>query len=240
MTVLDLIKLALRGAGVNGVGQAPSAEDVTDCFNLLQMMLSQWQVDRFLVFRTADVSCVTTGGSSYTVAPGAQFNTFRPDRIEACFVRWLNIANPQPDRMVQVLQSREDYDRIVLKSLTGTYAIPDVVFYDPVYPTGLLYPWPVPPAGQFELHITVKPALNAFSALTDTLNLPPEYLEAVYTNLAVRIRPAYQLPPDPSLTALARASLQRLMSANAAIAELTMPTTLQRPTRFNIWSGGVA
>jgi hypothetical protein len=237
MTVLDLIKLALRGAGVNGVGQNPQAEDLTDCLNLLNMMLSQWQVDRFLVYRTADVSCVSTGATSYTVGTGQQFNTFRPDRIEAAFIRYLTAGNPQPDRMLAVLQSREDYDRIISKGLTGAAAVSDVVFYDPTYPVGTLYPWPVPTSGLYEIHLTVKPSLSAFTVITDTINLPPEYLEAIYTNLAVRIRPAYQLPPDPQLNALARAALTRIMAANAQIASLTMPEALERRGRFNIYIG---
>ena len=82
MTPVDLIRLALRDSGVNGVGQTPNAEDNNDAFTHLNMMLAQWNRKRWLIYHTIDVSLVSTGALSYSVGAGGDFNTPRPDRVE--------------------------------------------------------------------------------------------------------------------------------------------------------------
>jgi hypothetical protein len=69
MTPLDLITLALKKAGVVGVGQTPEAEDTNDAFSDLNMMLGQWNRRRWLVYHLLDVAKVSTGAASYTVGP---------------------------------------------------------------------------------------------------------------------------------------------------------------------------
>lgn len=216
-----LIALALKLAGVIGEGQTASAEDTNDALALLQMMLSGWQQKRWLVYHLVDVPFVSTGAQSYTVGAGGNFNTLRPDMINAAYFRQLFNAGEQPvDYPFTIIPSREDYNRIALKEL-GTY--PQYMFYDASYPLGTLYCYPVPESGQFEIHLTIKENLGALTSLTQTINLPPEYQEAVLYNLAARLRPMYQLPPDPSVVALAVSSLENIRVANAQIPLLEIP-----------------
>jgi len=42
----DIIFLALRNAGVTGVGQTPAAEDANDSFVILNAMIGQWNLER--------------------------------------------------------------------------------------------------------------------------------------------------------------------------------------------------
>jgi len=48
-TAGDLIAFALRAGGIVGVGQTPAAEDSNDGLTMLNMLLSEWQVNRWLV-----------------------------------------------------------------------------------------------------------------------------------------------------------------------------------------------
>lgn len=233
ITALDLINLSLKQAGVLGVGQTALAEDINDAFLLLNMLLAQWQRKRWLVYTLADVTCQATGQVSYTVGPGEQFDCPRPDRIEYSFFR-NNVSSPgyPVDYPLSILQSREDYNSIAVKQL-GTW--PAYAYYDPKFPIGVFYPWPVPQS-IYQLFITIKTQLQSFTNLTDIVQLPPEYYMAILYNLSARLRPAYQLPPDPTVVALAAESLNVIRGANTQIPILRMPSQLRRGAGYNPFS----
>lgn len=235
-TPADIIKLVLKDVGVVGVGQTALAEDTNDAFDTMNMMIAQWNRKRWLIYHLLDVALVSTGAISYSIGTGGDFNTPRPDRLEdGCFFRQLITASSpnQIDYPLELLESREDYSRIGLKQLT---TIPQYIFYDAGYPLGTIYPWPVPQAVQYEVHLLVKAQITQFANLADTINLPPEYLAAIRYNLGARLRPMYQLPPDPSLVALATDSLNLIRQANAQVPRLRMPRGLGTGMKYNIYS----
>lgn len=233
---VQLIRLALRDAGVNGQGQQPNSEDTNDAFTHLNMMLAAWNRKRWLVYHLLDVPLVSTGALSYTIGPNGDFNVPRPDRIEAAFLRYLT-QNQQPDWPIKVLEAREDYNLIVSKTV-GT--VPYYLFYDSDFPVGTLYFYPVAAAGIYELHVTIKDELTQFADLTTPINLPPEYQEALLYNLAVRLRIAYQMGPDPTVIGLAKASLATIRGANTQIPRLIMPAGVgSAHGRYNIFNDSI-
>jgi hypothetical protein len=234
-TAADIIALALRHSGVIGVGQTAMAEDTNDAFALLNMMLSQWSRKRWLVYHLIDVFTTSTGALRYSIGAGGDFNTPRPDRIESAFARQIIPSGQNRiDYPLDLIQSREDYNLIALKTL-GTW--PSAVFYDSDYPLGYVYFWPLPQSGQFDLHLSLKQTLAQFANLADEINLPPEYIPTLFYNLAARLRPAYQMPPDPTITALAMDSLNVIRGANAQIPSLRMPNAVVGQGRsYNVYS----
>lgn len=229
---------ALRDAGIIGDGQVVQAKDINRAFNIANWLLAQWARKRWLVYHLIDVSFVSTGVESYTVGVGGNFNTPRPDRLEdGNFMRQLNTAPPnQIDYPLALISAREDYNRIRMKQM-GTW--PSVIFYDAAYPTGLVYPWPVPQASIYEIHILVKQPLTAFATLAQQLNLPPEYEPALSYSLQRRLRIAYRMPPDPEINELAQDALSTLRGANVQIPELRMPPAVIGQQRaYNVFSDG--
>jgi len=69
-TAGSIINLALKMAGVLGIGQTAQAEDANDALTVMNMMLAQWQRKRWLVYSLDDVSFAPTGATSYTVGVG--------------------------------------------------------------------------------------------------------------------------------------------------------------------------
>jgi len=234
----DIVRLALKDAGVIGIGQTANAEDTNDVFDTLNMMLAQWSIKRWLVYHLLDLSVVSTGAQTYTVGPGGDIDTGssqRPDRLEdGCYFRQLvSTSTPnQIDYPLILLESREDYSRIALKQLV-TFS--DYIFYDPVMPLGVIYPWPIPNSAYYEIHILIKDQLQQFTNLADDINLPNQYIAAMRYNLGVRIRPLYQLPPDQTLAALALTSLNVIKNSNAQIPRLRLPSGLGRGSRYNVY-----
>jgi hypothetical protein len=242
-TAQDMCYLALKNASLLGVGQTPLTEDLTDVFNLLNGMLGLWSRNRWLIWHLLDLACPTpqTTKREYSIGPGGDYDFPRPDRLEGAYFRQfvsgpgVNIGGGPVDFPLQLLQSMEDYSLIALKYLTTW---PQAVFYDAAFPYGQILPVPIPNVANSELHVLIKDTLNQFSTLTTSVYLPPEYYEAIWSNLAVRVAAAF---PGASITpltvGLAKASLQIIRKANAQVPRLRMMTALVRPPLYNIFSG---
>ena len=231
-TVNDLITDTLKLAGILGVGQTASAEDSTDAFKAINAMIAQWARRRWMVYHLIDVSFQATGAQSYTIGTGGDISATRPDQIDSAFVRLTNGGNAV-DYPLYIIASREDYNRIGMKSLNS---FPVAIFYDSNYPLGSVYIWPVPNS-TYQVHITMKAPLAAFGALSDTVSLPAEYEEALKMNLAIRLRVAYQLPGDAMLVTLAKVALNTIKNTNTQIAKMRMPNgLLGQSGRYNIYS----
>jgi len=235
-TPQDIVTLALKACGVLGVGQSALAEDNTDAFNTLCAMIGQWNAKRWLIYNLIDTAFTSTGAQSYTVGPGGNFNIPRATRLEAAFFRqFVAGASSQPvDYPLEILQSREDYNNIALKSLQSW---PEAIFMDTGYPLGTVYPVPIPQASIYELHLTFKNTLGTFTSLTQSINMPDEYIEALWTNLACRLPAIYPgATVSPITVALAKASLDTIRVANAQIPALWLPNLSNNKTKYNIFS----
>lgn len=211
-TANSLITQALKKSGVLGQGQVGSAEDFNDALLDLNQMLAQWRTQRWLVYRLADVSLVSTGAQTYTVGIGGDFNIQRPAQIASGFFRQLNpTAGPSGlvDFPMGIIRSREDYNLIALKQMPS---FPQLVYYDNTYPLGTLHVWPIV-STSFEIHIACLQDLEQIGSLTQIINLPPEYDAALMWNLAARLRPSYQLDPDKTVTAMAKVALNVIRNA---------------------------
>jgi hypothetical protein len=234
-TAAALILQAQKAAGIVGVGQSASGEDTADALFQLNAMIGQWNRKRWMIYHLIDTALTSTGAESYTVGPSGAFNIPRPDRLEGAYFRQLVSGSPNlVDYPLGILEAREDYSRIRLKTLTTW---PQVAFYDAAYPLGSLYVYPVPQAGLFEIHILTKDTISSITNLAETYNLPPEYDAALTWNLAVRLRSAYGLPPDPVKIGLAKDALNVIRNANAQVPRLRMPRGLRMSGGgYNIFS----
>src|SRR5262249_12788631 len=143
-------------------------------------LLVQWQRQRYLVYHLINFVVTSTGAQTYGVGLNQPFNINpRPDRIESAFLRLFNNAPPGNlfvDLPLDIIPAREDYDRIILKTL-GT--LPWRIFYDPTWPVGTLYPWPIPQATIYGIGVTFKEVLPRFASLQQQVVFPPEYEPAL-------------------------------------------------------------
>ncbi len=262
-TVQQVLFLALRMAGriTDAQSVADGSQDVNDAFSLLVMMLGQWQRKRWLIWNEQETAVVSTGANFYTIGPRMDFNIARPDKIHAAWVRlgpgFGNHGAALPDVLpfvlgqqptahtpnlvdipLSIIEAHEDWANFTIKDLRS---IPSAVFYDSSFPTGRVYFWPVPPANHYEMHLVTKATLPVPTSVTDPLSLPPEYLDAVVNNLAVRIIVASpgQMQVSPLLLAQARASLETIKLANSQIPLLAMPAALtgRRGGDVSSWAG---
>lgn len=233
-TPVELINLALKQSGVIGVGQTASAEDMQDCFKLMQMMLGQWQTKRYMMYHLVNLAIPCTGALTYSIGPGGDIvQASRPNEIISAFIRLPAVGSTNKiDYSLSIIRAREDYDRILAKTQGS---MPSFLFYDSGFPLGTLYAWPVP-SSVYELHVTVQDQFQTFATVADVINLPAQYEEAIMYNLAGRMRPMYGMQPDPTITGLAKASLNCLQSANVQIPRMQVDNFLTSGHRYNIYT----
>jgi hypothetical protein len=242
-----MITLALKQAGILGVGQTALAEDINDCFQLLSQMLAQWQVRRWMVPALMDISNVGNNALHNSVGPGGYFNTAvttggnsRPNDIKGGYIIQLNTGSNAVSLPLRKIFSFEEY---ILISVKGLNSLPDHFFYDNRWPLGDVYIWPVPNSS-YEIHLLVETPLDfplpvgggPGTGLDTPFTLPAEYQEAVFYNLSIRISAMYQFPANPDTMKLAKVALNTIVVANTQVPKLSMPAAVRRGRAFNIFN----
>lgn len=193
ITGRELVTTSMKQAGILTGGETPTAEEVTDGLAMMNRMLASWSNDSLMIYaRTFENFPLLGGVGDYTIGPGADFDTIRPMHIIDAFVRqdtldyWLSII---PD---------EQYDAISYKNIDS---IPQVINYTAQFPQATLRIYPKPQAS-FTLYLRSEKQLVSFT-LNDEVSLPPGWEDALIYNLAIRLAPAYGLPVDQAVAALA-------------------------------------
>jgi hypothetical protein len=205
-TALDLIRRAMRLAQALGQGEVPTAAEASDGLDALNTMLDSWRLDRNLIHRIQEHTVTWTAGQrSRTIGSGGNFDVARPVRLEAGFSRISN--NDYPYRIVP----REVYESTTAKYPTSSF--PDILYYEEAYPLGTLWAYPIPNTN-LEMHLFSWETIQAFTALTDTVQLPPGYKRAIEYNLALELADfATDLPK--TVVMIAERSLAALKRINA-------------------------
>jgi hypothetical protein len=212
------------------------------------MMLQQWRQKRWLVFRLDWMLVpLVIGKQSYTVGPAAGTpdivvpGSRRPANIQSCYLRQEVGGAPNTfpiDFPMRIIGSRQEYDRISLKSLQSW---PASIYYDPATPNAILYVWPIPVQHNFSLYIAWQEDIQALlGSPAAEINdfVPSETEEALVYNLALRLMVNYKMPPDQGLASAARASLNTMRQTNFALQPLGMPQSLRPGTRLKNPLGG--
>ena len=141
------------------------------------------------------------------------------------------------DYWLEILESKEDYNRITLKGLVAGPG--EAAFLDTDWPQALLYIWPIPQAHVYSIHASFYMQLQVqFLNPAAQLEVPWEYYNAMMLNLAIRLRPKYRMgtyPGDP-LPGMAKDSLAVLRAGNTQITRLRMPNAIRRRGLYNIFS----
>jgi len=208
MTARTLIKAALRAIGVIASGETPSASEMADGLEALQIMLRGWGAERIMVYTTTNEHfTLTANDGDYTIGSGGDFNTTRPTRISGAFVRGSGVDVP-----LKIIGEAE-YRAIGTKDAGGT---PGQLYYNPAYPLGLIYLYPVP-SSALVLYLDNLRPLTEPTTLTDSISFPLEYDEAIKFNLAVRMAPEFGVSVPPEVAAIAMTAKDKIQALNAAL-----------------------
>lgn len=206
-TVLDIVNRALHLIGAKDPAESATAQEAADGLVSLNDMLDSWFTDRLFVYRLAQTSYSwPVGQTSQTIGIGGNINVARPVRVEDSYLISGQVSYPL------ATLTKQGYDAIQLKGLSVNF--PQWVYYDPTYPLGTVYLYPVP-ASTLDLRLNYWLQLTQFSAVTDVVDFPPGYKRAITYNLAVEIAGEYGMQVPPVVAAIAQRAAGNIKRLNS-------------------------
>lgn len=165
----QVVTHALKILRVVAASETPSAEDMEDSIEALNLMLKSWQMTMPNLWRRAE-------GSVSLVSATASYVLASAYRIESARFRQNGRDLPME------LLTRDEYQDMPLKTTLG---IPTQYYFDPQRATGTLYVWPVLAAAAGEtIQYTYQRRFEDIDSANDDIDIPQEYLQTVAYNLA--------------------------------------------------------
>lgn len=212
-TALEIIQGALRSLGVLHIGGTASTAQNTEGLAVLNLMLDQFRNEKLMAPWIVQESFdLTAEDAEYTIGAGADFNTTRPIAFEdSCFVRVNSVDYPI------TLINEAQYNSLPDKNVLGSF--PQVLYYNPVYPHGVIKMWPLPGSGN-TLFLSSLKQLDSIPGTGTTVSVPPGYTLMYVSNLAVTWAPRFGISPQPFLVRTANQTKRSLRQRNARIGVL--------------------
>ncbi len=184
----DIIKGALRLCGALALGETPSADQVSEASDALNMLVKAWQADGMALWARSEYTlALTLDTKSYTIGLGETVNIPKPLKITQAILHDTQTNVDIPMRII----TRDEYLRLGNKSTNG---IPIQIYYDPQRDNGVLYIYP--PANSAavsykQIKFTYQKPFEDFDASTDNPDFPQEWYEALKYGLASRLAGEY-------------------------------------------------
>lgn len=240
-TALDIIRDSLIELGVYGAVDTVSAEDSALGLSRLNDLLDEWNADRRAVYDETFASYTLTPSlSPHTIGPtGATFTVAqRPVDVQAANIIDSSVSTPT---VISRLTIR-DAAWWAAQSVQGLEAsVSTDLYYDPAWPNGNLYLWPVPTVA-YTLQVFTRRLLSSLT-LASTFTLPPAYKKAVTLSLAEELAAAFNVEVKPSTERKARLARDKVFANNSPVPGLsTRDAGVPRPggsSYFNYYNGQI-
>lgn len=201
-------------------GQELSSEDAADGLLILNRYLDFLNATKRALYSTTQTTfALTSGLQPHTIGVTANTPTFTVSVARPVKILSANIIMAGNIRVPLEIVDSQGWDDIRAgaasgQSVTITSSIPRYLMYDPDWPNGSIYLWPVPTANSIELRFET---LLADLALTDTFTLPPGYQEALCLTLAERLAPGFGQKVAPETRIAAREARAQVWGNNDEI-----------------------
>lgn len=233
MTVQDLITDALTELGIIPAGDVPSAEDSDLALTRFNRILDDWDAESAGVYGVTQTEYTLTPNlSPHTIGPTGTFGTSSTPRPVAILGATVILVSSTPNVSVELaIRDQVWWLKNSVKELTSTE--PTDLYYDPAFPNGNLYFWPVPTVANM-VSLMVKRQLIALD-LTDDFTFPPGYASALMLTLAESLAPAFKVSLDPQTARSAARARTRIFNNNDVIPRLetdvpSAPSSGTRPS----------
>src|SRR3990167_4987 len=192
ITAQDLIRLSLLEIRAVRAGDSINPTLNADALVVLNEYLDRLNVTPRALYDTTQTTFTMTASlQPHTIGLSANSPTFSVSINPPSPILSANVVLSGNIRCrVNVLNDQE-WDAITAgaaagQSVTITSSIPTDLHYEPTWPNGELFLWPVPTANKLELRFET---LLAALALTDTFTLPMGYQQALRLTLAELLAP---------------------------------------------------
>lgn len=246
--VYKIIEGAYRDAGIvrrplTGLSNSEALEGV----DVLNRLIDNWQAEELMVYcRARTVWPINANQSDYVIGLDVgggipDYQTRRPERIDRAGFLYTNL-NPVIEEPFVIIQEQE-WSSLSPKNLQST--IPTHLYYLASVPNGLIQLFPVP-TQNWAMALYLWTVLEQVEGVDSQIDLPPAYLGALQSNLAVALSARYpQFPISPLTVAEARLSKSRVKNINhepllmqCEIASMGVQGQQSGQGRYSIFSNG--
>lgn len=231
VTCIDIIKRAYRLIGVYSIGETPTSDEAVDGFSALNAMLDEWTTESLMAsVKALDTITLSAGVSAYTLGESGDIVTTRPDTLlDSSYIEYSGVSYPM------TIATLAEYNAVTLKNENTT--MPFMLWYDPTFPNGTLTVFPTPTAPVTLKLWSIKPI--GFANLTDTIDLPPAYENAITFNLALALAMEFSAVVPPLLGKSAALAKKKIKRRNYEPIVLGFRSDVPTQGVFNISTGMV-
>ena len=204
-TAQNIIDAALRALAVIDPESSttPTTTERTNALTALNYLVTSWQAEGMQVWCQKQYTHILTADTvSYTIgSSGADITASRPMGVTQA---WLRSNDTKPIDIPINIIDRTTYNNLSVKTSTGNT---NQLYYDPQYDRdssnngtnakGKVYLWPVPDTtgvATYDLYFSGTRPIEDFNAITDTLDFPQEWFNAIKWNLAYQLSFDYGTP----------------------------------------------
>jgi hypothetical protein len=224
-TIGDVITASLQDLGLIAATETPASADSALALVRVNDWIDGLATQGLTVYTSTRTTwSLVSGTSSYTVGLTGTIACSRP--VSPSDI--LNIGyedtsvSPAQEYLLGRPLTQDQYAALTPKTQTATY--PEYYYYNPTFGSslGTLSPWPVTTGGSLLGVIYTPTPVTEFSALTDTVLLPPGYRRFYRSSLALELAPSFSVVPSQALQAIASDAQANVKRSNLRLADLSL------------------
>lgn len=210
-TVREIVTDALIQLGVCDPSESATADQAASALRELNRMIQAWNTEDLMIY-TVDrqVFTLTVNKQFYTIGIGGDFVTTYPVRPGQIDLASVLVSSGTVEIPIEILNDEQWRDTTV-KQVNSGY--PLAMWSNGNYPLNTLAFWPVPQqVNSVVLYIWGQ--TSSFSDINASVTMPQGYEDALVSNLAIRLSPAYGVQPNPVLLQMAAQAKSRIKRMN--------------------------
>lgn len=241
VTALQLINAAGQEIGALAGGEQFGNDDQAWVLQKLQRVIDTFNAKRTMVYaNTFTTFTLVANLTPHTIGPTGTFQVNqRPVEIPTIGLVLVN-TNPETVEIPLTRRDKEWWADQRVKNLTST--IPTDYYYEPDWPNGSIYFWPVPSQVNNVL-IQQRTVITEITDTSQSFIMPPAYWDAIVYTLAKAISPSFERPISPDLRELAADAIRSVLGNNVKsprgqTGDAGMPGSGITIGLFNYYSGG--
>lgn len=218
VTMRQIVRDALLEIQVLDPSESPTDSQANQGLNQLGRLFNLWNAQRRAVYATAFLEYTLVPSlSPHSIGPtGATWTAaIRPVSIDGANLV-LNNVTPTITQPIAVVDNQWWLNQTIPGLQTG---YPTDVYYQPDWPNGKLYFWPVPTTA-WPVTLMARVLLDDTLTLDDPFSLPPGYQQAVTLTLAEQLCRPFGQPRPPTLALDASRARAQVFGNNAQIPTL--------------------
>ena len=235
-TVFEVLQQALQLIGAVSFGESIEPAVTQSALLQLNAMLRKWS-NSYVNYTTYDKTITLSANQSVITMGSAVNGEFATSAIGDISERPASIE--QVDIIMGTLtfpvkiKSYAEYTKLPIKNVV---TIPNTAYYKESMPFDELWFFPMVPSG-YSVKVIGKSYLPQYSSISDLVVMPPEYVDALISNLALKIIPMFGQNPSEGLIIMANSALKHIKYKNVAN---TIPRSINdfgSGSGHNFWGG---